>query len=876
MGAQGTGIGSIILGAVVGVVGVVTGQYYLLFSAFALIAGGAYSLAFSPKSPDQAGARSSDLQISTASVGNPVPVIFGTNRVTGNWLRWSEDFYRTTPIYAEQEGGKGGSEAPKQITGYDYALSWEYGLCMGEVDQVGQIYAMPGEKELIDSADPWTGFGAGDFIEAVASREEISGVVRIYKGTPDQVRTTTGDFYTLPDVLPHRNVCWCLFGAGEPFKFARSPTPPTFQFLVRRLPKAVRDDDTIVDGLQTRGALSSLDPAYWDANPAAVIYEILTNKVWGRGLSSDIIDEDSFIQASLFMGLNGLGMSFQMDAQENLDDVLEGIRRHVKTLITWDGEQYKLKCLLDVTKTHSFIQTLKSSEVQDVRFNRPLWENTINEVRAEFTSRHREYRPDVVQPQELANINALGGRIASQRIQLSGFTHAGICYRQAWRIMSEGAYPYMTIEFEINRFKSQIEIGDVMRIVWDEFGQDTVTSYWLILSIEEGDPDNENIKVTGIEDQMLSPIEGEELTPTIPGSYPWQRIPNVNISDIYPDVSPASKYGPLANPLAFEAPPIMTGGKVAQTVCLSEQDNGGVIAYRFLWSLDSGAGADFTSLGTTGGFAITGTLDEKMSGFQGKIRPDTWIEFTANNAVLFSGQLQGFNLTQSGEDDLETLLDSDRYFLVIGTEIMQVGLIELVGGDTFRMSNILRGRFGTRIQEHEASSVIHLMEQNRIGLDTAGVPQEEIFWKAYPTGNKGELMEGDEFQTPDGNHYALGLRPLPPEAFSITDNGSTVDILVRPRWATAGAEVQSLQIAASIPVVDLGGLSFSVGQLDDSQVELTGTPVGQTVTWTPGSLSDPDDGMVSITVTKEAGATRFRVFSDLDGRRSAEYAELTL
>lgn len=871
MGGKAGGIGAIVLGALLIVMGAVTGGSTALLGVM-LIASGAMSLAFAPKTPDQKAAVAQELTIAPASVGNPVPVIFGQVRVTPNFMNWSLDHFQAVELFEKPQGGKGGS-APKQSVGFEYYLKWEYGICMGPVDAIGQVIAMPGEVQM--NADTWTVFSS-DSMDVTLDADNQGGTVRIYRGASDQTRSSSGDVYQQETGMNYRNVCFALMGVGNVgtngFKMGTMAQPNTYQFMVRRLPKCLRDNGSTV-AIAARGSLDSGFYSYHEANPAAVIYELLTNKVWGRGLSSDIIDEDSFILAGEYFATQAIGMSFELDAQESIGDVIEGIRRHLKTILTWDGEKYKLKCLMDPAQTHSIIQTLKSDEIEALEISRPTWDSVTNEVRAEYISHDRSHRTEMVHAQNIAAKDIMGGWITTERLQLSGFSDPTVIGRQLNRILSELSYPYATASWEMNRYKSQIEVGDCVRIVWDEFNASEVTTYWIILRIEDGSSDSENIRVSAIEDQLLAPVAGEELSVTVPTNYAWEYVEPPTGDDTSLHEAPSGITEAVDPIVAFEMPPIVTGGLSAQTLIVGEKTNAQMVAVQGMWSTD---GTGFTIFGNSTTFGVTGTLDDA-------IESASYFDRGAGFLVTMTdvdkkATLLAVNSVATNEDDLETLAQVGGHYVLIGSEIMQVGVFEDAGGDQVRMRHLMRGMFGSKVEAHSASSVLVYISAAVSGFASDDLPQDEdLYFRGYPIGLWNTTYAlGSNIQVDGTTWRGLGRRPMRPEAYDLVDGGSDLTIRVRPRWATKGAGVQSTSDATAVPVSTLDGIGFAVEQLDN-----TGAVIGERefvgdATWTPATLTGIETGLAELEVAKRLGVVRVKVYQTLNGRLSVECCQFTV
>lgn len=881
MSGKSGSIGAIILGVVIGVVAVVTQQYYLLFSAVSLVAGGAIGLAMKPEIADQGGNQSQELQVSAAQLGNPVPVVFGRGRILPNFGDYSETEFRVEEVRGETQGGKGGgSSQPAPIVGYDYYLAWELYICMGPVDRIGQVWSVPGEVAMIDAPDPWAGFTANE-LELTFAGESEGGVVRVYDGAGDQTRNATGDPYASKG-MNYRNTCFALMGVTTGFLMGRQPTPHTYQFEVERLPNTALDSGS-ASGIISRGSTDSGSPAYNSANPVAAMYECLVNKVWGRGLSSDLIDLDSWIQAADYFSEQQIGFDYVLASSVKIGDFLEDIRRHFKLLLVWDGEQYVIRNLLDPGDSHSVINVLNANELINLRVRRPLWESQINEIRAEYVSSERNFRRDVVHVQNLATFDFLGARAVPQRIQLPGFAYRALAFKQATRTLYDMSYPYLTGEWEMNRFKSQVQIGDCVRVDWKEFATGTISTYWLVIAIEDGSSDDENIKVTVIEDPLLSPTttQADPGTETIPTPN-WLQLTATADDEIDLHDPPDTNNDPVTPISSLEIPAILTGGLQHRLLILGEKPTTSTLGVQSLFSTDD---SDFVSLGSSNSLGVTGTLDSLLPSF-GIDRTSTGFEFTMTDQATHGSTLEAVVEINDDNDHMMTLLNKEKHFIVIDQEIMSVGLFEQVSGSTYRFRNVVRGLFGTNIRSHAASSVIYYLANKSLGVDGRQIPIGiPIYFKGNPVGLRGvSSSSGSSFQPDhegseyDGKYLGVGQLPLSPEPLTITDGGGTVTIEIRPRSYITGAGVDDFWTVIDNPLQTIGELTFAVEQFDDTMTSVTpdGQPVANAHTFTPGELDDIATGKVSLTVTKESGAKVFRVHQVLGTKRSIDFATFAI
>lgn len=873
MSAKAGSIGSIVLGVglvALGAVAALTpggqGGVMAIIAGAAMIGGGAYGLTYSPKVNNQGAVRAQDIEIATAGTGFPVPVLFGEQKVTGNFMNWTKANFRAREVRGG--GGSSKDDIPESIVGYDYFLGYEYALCMGSIDEVGQVWSIPGEKKMRGNTATDLIFTDGEEYKEIVLDEQDptnpagnqSGTIRLYRGSNTQNRIPAGDPYqtgternsgllkigytykisartdsdfTLVGAasnavntvfvatatgsagildggdkvieytgLNYRNVCWALF---MDFKLGRSPAPRTYQFILRRFPAhdgsfhMKRPDGTTITNFKVRGSNTVGHPCYRQANPAAIIYECLTNTLWGRALPATMFHEASWITASEYFAARNIGMSLVLNQADKLSDIIDGIRAHVKLLPVWDGEVLKLRCLLDPNQTHAAIQTIRKSEVEKASISRPMWPATTNEIRAEFNDASRNFRGNTVHAQDLANIQ-ITGRTNQKRIQLSGFTDFNTARRQAIRILKETSYPAAFGSITMNRFKSQLEVGDVFRFEWDEWGANPVTMYLQVIGMKEASSNEENLEIDVTEDVNLSSIEGTESGNLIPAIQSWELVQDILQSDLSLFVTPSKTNTEITPKTAVELPAIATEGNVASTIITGQRPNAAVTTITAVWKREDES--SFRNLATTSNFAITGAL---LTTFPYKAEIDRTAEAfqfsltdpTTDEATLLANCVK----IQSFTDDMEDLIDSLEDYFIIGEEIIQVGLVQQIGTNIYRARNVVRGCFGSKIEAHPIGrnffylrNVLNPLNAAPLGINTGALPMDEIVhFKAYPTSTGGTTQVGSQF-TPyhaglnNSRHLRLGLRPLAPLLISQADDGSNGrSFIIRPRFYDRGA-----------------------------------------------------------------------------------------
>lgn len=831
----------------------------------------------SGRSGNRTTANADQLQIATTSDNFPVPIIFGRVRLPGNIIRYDRNTFRNEAIKQESPqpnitintgaassgkgGGGGGSAAPKsekpktieQIIGFNYFLSFEYAVCMGPLDYFKGMISNPGETVLSEDSHAFSTMDPATITIDVAKGE--GGIITLYPGGADQTRGT--DTYSSGQ-MNYRNVVWAMF---DDYLIGTSAVPKTYLLELVRWPKALDAAGDPIDGFQTTGSADSGHPCFWDANPAACMWEILTNQLWGRGLDHSLLDQDSFVAASQFFYDNDIGMSFSVDTQGNLSSLIDSIRNHVNTVLIWNGEVLKCKVLQDPETSYADVIAIDASMVQAPEFNRPGWPTTFNELKIEYTDRETNYQPETLQVQDMANIQTVG-TVNSKRISLRAFSNRETASIQALRILRDLSYPLASLSFKMNRFASKLEPGDFVRFDWDDWADGSVTSFWRVVTVEDGEQDQDGIRVMLIEDYNAVTFLGEpdEFELPVPGYLNASVLTNADTNLENPqDAFIAGDIEPLA---VREQVPAMTGG--AQVLSFfAQRRNGFILALQLYWR-PVGTTA-WTLYAVKPCFATAGELTADIGTTrQIERRPDHVIEFTIEHAADEGAMLGSANKVGVDADDMETLLRLPTDFLLIGEELIQVGMID--GGPTYEATNYLRGAYGTPITDHTTGDVVYYIRDLGdafFSVENTTIPNNlEVEFRARALTFDGPSDDySTAFQVPysSGKLQAIGARPYPPSLYDVTGSGPRT-IRIRPRLVGEGAGV--LDLETMLNGGSAMGLTFKVQHWDG--LAALDTPAPAVSSYTEADQSDPETGLVEITDTLPIGTTETRIWA-VDG-----------
>jgi hypothetical protein len=233
------------------------GWWFIAWIGLTLIAGVAIGVLMQPDIPSP-GEPDNELSVPQIKEGAPLYDILGTTKIaSGTFL-----FYYNNHSIAIKEKVKTGFFSSKRVVvGYDYYLTWGYGLCLGPVDVLYTIYmdddvvwsgeltrpVSGGEKTIFlyaDGAneDSWFSSMLAALIERIGGIPNpfnCIGTLTFYFGTNDQAPNAqiTSDMAagltSMPFNLAYRNMCWAYF---YNFKIGGFNRCPNFKFVIHKKP----------------------------------------------------------------------------------------------------------------------------------------------------------------------------------------------------------------------------------------------------------------------------------------------------------------------------------------------------------------------------------------------------------------------------------------------------------------------------------------------------------------------------------------------------------------------------------------------------------------------------------------------------------------
>lgn len=438
-----------------------------------------------------------DFDAPTATEKRSVPVVWGNVKVSGPNVTWYGDL--ANRAIRQTEGGQ------KFTIGFQYFLGLDMAICHGSDDI--ELYRIDvGDKEDVFQGTLMSGVNTYDIdrpnlFGGSKKGGGLTGTLEFYEGTniggaaetsqylADEL--TSGDKNLMPAYVNLCHVVWEGPSAGflpsgsQRGYLTTNTSIDLWTFYVRRFPLPA--DMTVDPGAEQIGD---------DANPVCVLFETLTNTVWGLDLPVSDLDIPAFNAAANTVAIEGIGFSLVWQTRRPTQELVNEVTRTIDAVI-YQGTDGKITIELvrEITPT----LTLDESNVVKLRsFTRSAWNQTSNHVQIDFTDRDDSFKETSAAQQDLANFRLQEGTDAVSGQSYPGVKAAIVAQEIAARELKQLSFPLATIEIEANREASDLRPGDVFTFDWPELGISGMVVR--VTTVDLGELSDGGVLLNGVED----------------------------------------------------------------------------------------------------------------------------------------------------------------------------------------------------------------------------------------------------------------------------------------------------------------------------------------------------------------------------------------
>jgi hypothetical protein len=606
-----------------------------------------------------------DYRTPTADETRPIPVAYGTVRVTGANAVWWGDF---EPRAITKKVKTGLFSSDRITLGYQYWLGMQLALTWGTVDELIALEFDDKNVLMLNRVNTANVISFNMDATSLFSSDEpnngVKGPVKFYNGTFTQTQNAyLATQFGEASIPAYRGISYAVF---EKCYLSNNDSVPPVAWTIRRTPN-------------TLGLTGGRENINGDANPACAVFEILTNTVWGAGIPQAAIDLPSFVACANTLHAEGLGISMLIDTAGTGESLSAEILRHVDGVIYVDPETglHTMALARDDYDIDTIPEINPSNiEADSFKFTRGSWDETKNTVKISYIDRAAKFTERMVQHQNLANITSRGGQVDADNFEFLGLSNATAANRVAARTMKTVSSPLARVDCEVNLTVRDVRPGKVLKLRWPQLGIDSLPMR--VIEVDYGTLDTGVLRIRATED--IFSVSGVSFID--PPSSGWTNPIEANL--------------PLARQSAFEIPFGMITPEAGRFIAVSGSPASGPQRAYTIWQ-DPAGGSAFVEQNGSKIFTPSATLVSALAA-NGPALITAGV--TLNNPIAMSSVA---SVSQAEFDAGESLA---RIVSAAGEEIVAWRTITDNLNGTYTLNNILRGQYDTQPLDHPAGAVV--------------------------------------------------------------------------------------------------------------------------------------------------------------------------
>ncbi len=438
-----------------------------------------------------------DFDAPTATEKRAVPVVWGNVKIAGPNVIWYGDL--ANKAIRQTEGGQ------KFTIGFKYFLGIQMAICHGSDDI--ELYRIDvGDKEDVFQGTVMSGVNTYEIdrpnlFGGNKKSGGLQGLLEFYEGSNTGGGSDTsqyladqlvgGDLNEMPAYVNLCHVVWQGPSAGvistgdSKGYLTTNTTVDKWIFYVRRFPLPAAM--TIDSGAEQIGD---------DANPVCVLFETLTNSVWGLDMNSADLDIPAFNAAANQVAIEEIGFSLVWQSRRPTSDLISEVTRTIDAILYQDTSG-----LMTIVLVREEVPTVVLDETNVVKlrkFTRSAWNQTSNHIQIDFTDRADSFKETSAVQQDLANFRLQGGVDAVAAESYPGVKDPVVASGVAARELKQLSFPLATIEVEANREASVLRPGGVFRFDWPELG--IANMVVRVTTVDLGELNDGGVLLNGVED----------------------------------------------------------------------------------------------------------------------------------------------------------------------------------------------------------------------------------------------------------------------------------------------------------------------------------------------------------------------------------------
>jgi hypothetical protein len=467
--------------------------------------------------------------------------------------------------------------SPKKVTtGYRYHGGIAQAICAGPVDTLHTI--LNGDTVI------WEGpvHRASADADGKTVLNTSLGAIRFYWGLdtqsidPDLARVQIdygGGPVPVP-VPPWRGVCYVV---SKRLEFGQQNSPPILHFDLTRRSTGLNLSEHEIGG---------------DAVLPEVIFEYLTNPIWGLGISEGDIDIPSFVTAAETVIAEGIGVSPTCDSATTMREFVGQLLSYIDGVLVYQGGKLAMK-LIRKESTAGLPALNDGDLIDEPKPSNECFGDTWNLTRVSFTDRENKYEQGVESYDDPANADIVG-ETASRDFNFPFVKTRAVAKRLAKRLGIKGGVPALSWQLELKPKWHGLTPGSLVFLLYSKLG---IENRLLRLThVRVGSVDRPGIEVEAVEENSRDSTH-DYLPPQDNFSVPAKILPDGSKPDAVVSTAPRVSWLPDA----------LKEGKADGMLVACHRPDGFSTLLELWWTYDP-AQLAFSRLEVTTSFPAKGTL----------------------------------------------------------------------------------------------------------------------------------------------------------------------------------------------------------------------------------------------------------------------------
>jgi len=623
----------------------------------------------------------SDLDVQTSTQGAVVPVVYGTQRVTGNMI-WYGDF-KAIPQYSNSGsggGGKGGGGGSSTISDYDYQCAFAFAVAAGSAVDMGRIWwdktlytlsSLPGSATLFQGGldqSPWS------YLSSYHAGEDLNYPGLVYVGMSG---VDLGDSYDTP------NIAYELLGKGPAASiYALTDLGYSINLAPLTAAPSTAAEQAIAAQLGSTSVLTGNQA--FDTSPAYCLYDLITNDIYGASFpAARVADLSNY---ALWCEAQGITMSVVLDQAQDARSVLQGWLAMTQAEAVWSAGMLRIVPYADATvsgtrmdgTTATYtpnltpVMSIDDSIMLQTQEGEPPLTTTRkdpadanNRITLEYTDRSNAYALTVVTSEDSAHIARYGLRADSSETAHQ-FTSGTVAQTVSDLLLARSTNIVATYEWRMGGLAALLEPMDIIALT--DVDQGLNATPVRVLEIEEEDDTVFRVKAEAVPGAIAITVE-RPLQPSLGYAADHGADPG--------DVNP---------PVLFEPPAALTGGDLELWVATSGGTNWGGAN---VWVSEDGS--SYSRIGTVTVPSRHGLLSADLAeGSPLDVVNGLSVDLSISRAQLGSG----------------TALDAANYntLCYVDGEYLAYQDALLTGSNLYTLTTLYRGLYSSDASGHAAGT----------------------------------------------------------------------------------------------------------------------------------------------------------------------------